>query len=409
MLNSRFLIQLPQKAVFFYSVLLFSLPFIYVGCSKTETVNTANSSIHLLSDQSKIEIQDLRATSDGGFLVSYHTRANGNQELRLVKYNADLEVIWEYLTGADYDYEFKQLFIDRDENILVAGLFLGLDQDLIEAGNLPSWSPYLVLISKDGDVIWEKELSYYPRYTNDTRINYVGQDDLGNYIIAGRFSLNPNVYVTSLLSAHVMGAVKLVNSTGQEIGNTMLTAVNKVHDVLAMYDRGNDYLILTHMPNSGQVIYGSIDKSKFTGINKFQIMDSVPWPFNEIRAFDLKSVVFVDQESENEYQYYFSESNVLKMGWHHTNSNIIYKDYGSGAISSNYSWFGDVRDEYFYAVDGMGQLTRLDMEFNELKKISVNYDIQMGCQLTEGNYIGLLQSEKEVLLMKFDSNGKIID
>jgi len=117
----------------------------------------------------------IKKLEDGNYIVVGYTSSfgNGNTDVYVIKIDNNGELIWEKIFGGEQDDIANDSIITSDGNLLIVGWtksFSAKDRDI-----------YILKISKDGNLIWQKN---YGGENMDEGRTVVETNDKG-YIVAG--------------------------------------------------------------------------------------------------------------------------------------------------------------------------------------------------------------------------------
>ncbi len=138
-----------------------------------------------------------------------------NDEILLLKYSAQGNLIWYKSLGGIFYDRARDLALDNDGNIILTGYFT----DTVEFGNTTLHSAgqtdmFLSKISPDGDMIWTLHEGGF-------------QSELGNAIAIGS---DNRIYVAGILRGSAM------------IGDTLLTSQGAEDIFVALYDTNGEFI-----------------------------------------------------------------------------------------------------------------------------------------------------------------------
>lgn len=141
-------------------LILFSGLLLLSTCKKeikvTSNVNEFGTSYY---SGSFLDLRGAVPTDDNSYLLFGTTNAkNGRKDGFIMKVDENFNIIWNKTYGGDKDDYFKHIALDENGNIMAVGLTYSFGVS-VDTANLKSNSLfYIVYISKDGNIIWEKSM-----------------------------------------------------------------------------------------------------------------------------------------------------------------------------------------------------------------------------------------------------------
>jgi hypothetical protein len=198
-----------------------------------------------------LEINRLSLTDDGG-LVLLGSRKNSTKDLVVIRFNADLEVVWEkVLPSQGTEERAKELLIDDKGNILVYGvLHTGIGQ-----------APIFAKLDIDGNTIWHTTGSFVNESSG------VAIDAHGNILTTGK-TMNNALFVgiyDAESGAGIDMRLYVPNPMEEEIGYEVIAGENGTFYLISKYTRFSaDYteVMASHLRMREVDVLGNIVEQK---------------------------------------------------------------------------------------------------------------------------------------------------
>ena len=294
------------------------------GCSKTEDAQLNRSSFTVVGESSDIALLDIQISLDGGVLVAAHSRQKGNQDIRILKYDQNLILLWDRIIGGPLDDKMEKMFVDAQGNILISGFSYGFDENLDSLNVLRSWIPYDHLLTSEGKTKWEYGHVGYPRNTPDQVITDVYQDAEGNYLISGNISVQPRLPDNSILAPFKLPVVRKFDKHGSPTGTLIFRSGITRGMVNSVVEKNGAYTIfgnnLSGSNQRGEVFESQVDG--FNLVNVTSAIDSTDW-IPDLRSFEYPKTIFKTHSDVDVISHMIYTDKIYRFGWNINNRQII--------------------------------------------------------------------------------------
>jgi hypothetical protein len=393
-----------------YSFLIASCVLLISSCSKVQEPELGNSALVFVGDQSIINIHQTLSTQDGGMILVYHSRENKHQDIKITKFDKNLNKLWERTMGGTYDDEVQNVFIDKDNNILISGFAYGYKKPREDLASLRNWAPYYHLLSNDGSTIWEKVHVRYVTNVADQKITDVVQDADNNYLFTGKFNTIPFAPDGSVFAPYTWPAIREISPNG-ELLNEFVLLRNRPNGIFeTIFETGSSYTVFAHNifsreGNTGEVI--QIDQSKMEGVQPYQKLDSIISTnmADEMRPYVGKSTTVDLDNSLN--LFYFYANNTYKYTYSFTDNKLSVKVPNIGL--DNITWAQQIESNNYLFINRDKWVLETNSEFKEMVKFQSDYRLERICKLADQSYVGAVSLHNTIYLVHFNAEGKIQD
>jgi hypothetical protein len=390
-------IHLKMKNAILIFIIFSSVCFFYASCNKIDK-QIEPSSIALAGNQTKTELLKIVATTDGGFLVAASTFKNKHKQIWLLKYSSNMQVVWDYLYGGEFDNRLDVLTIDKNDNIIISGFSeIPISGRAVLTPN--NWTGFTYYLNPNGSTIWEKDFSTI--YGNKTPIeNFSGTiaEEEGDYLCWGL-----NLDATFSSAYGLFPFVKRFNKEGTIKRWLRLTSSKSFLNTVF---ESKDYLYALRSRNDSTEVL-QIDKLDFIGEDNFLILGGLPWT-EVIRNYDSRIAEFSRKHSNGTLMYYAVFPNQIYRFNFDENSSTIWTDIPSSDLN-NVKWAGETSEGEYLFVQSDGNILILDDELNLQFKFQPKLGADILAKLKNGNYLVGFTKANSIYLTQYDASGKIVE
>jgi hypothetical protein len=382
--------------------------FFVSSCKKSEDAGVENSSLLVLGNQSSIELVDLTATADGGFILTGHKQVNEHVDILVQKYNHLMELEWERVVGGKSDDQLDLVLVDSDQNILIVGFSYAWEEDNLPLSRVHSWVPYGHKFDISGKTIWEKGLPGYPRKNRDQKWTSAIQNSDGDYVLIGQVSTWPKQPGGITYPASIFPLIRVMSPDG-----TTKSELSFVHNVRnsrieSIYEFKESYWVfgnqLDTMGQNGHLV--QVNKDNLIGVNQFIPIDTFDVP---LQPSPINRLVgrFNCMSSDNKLmQYSFFPNDVFRFGWDLNNISPINETLNP--TISDLKWARKIDNERLLVVGQKGLIMKMDLNLNPISSIISVYPIDMACILNNGTTVAAFEESKTITLIHYNVNGEVI-
>jgi hypothetical protein len=381
------------SSLFILGTLLFS------SCNSAEIEATGNSAITVLGNNDRVSFVDFIPTKDGGFVLGAGTWKKGNPDFWILKFDKDLNIVWESTVGGEGDEHLSKLYVDEEGNILAGGTTDSYDQDTLPDDYERRELLFFSLLNSKGDVQWNKThiWEYVPGW-NYVDYSFQGQwvydinkDKNGDFIIA--CDVGRNAY-TPELNMSVRGCILKLNEQGEMLYNF----ADERPGIRAVYEDSDNYYAA--FSPFGNTNFKSYSKSLEGGYNNH---DTAVEGFNSVFGFYIDEVK--GKSSFPEFSFTkLSISSALTSSYDASKAQLKEDlvEFDNKAVSLLYN------DNTYTLTFENGLLQTRNAEFELQKEMKLNYKIARFIQLTDGTFVGVLEIYDAIYLVHFNDKSEIL-
>jgi len=386
-------------------VLVLCSLFINFGCNKTELIESSDSGLTVLGNETDIELVTIETDPNGGFVVGFNSRTFDNKQIRVSKYNDDFNLDWEKYLGGPMSNKLFKLHFDRSENLVVAGLTYGYGADSFSLSGHKFWWPYLAVLDVHGDTLWGKGIEGLCQSAGsgsglEERITTITQDAVGNYLLAGE---------TAAFGIPIRSTAASISPTGDFIAR-YTADTKRLGKIDAFLLEDTRYTSFGYWKESDTTpAYAGIFKNYLndtSGSNNYIDVSIGSWPFGD--TYDVGIIGTVQHQPNNgiwNVDYIFSDA--------------CYRyaiDLSSGDISGKYINFPfqGIRyvkrndDNSLLMADETGVVYDCDNDYQPKLSFKTGWNIEALAKLTNGEFVIGTHKGKKVYLIHYTENGKVI-
>jgi len=378
----------------------------FSGCSKTEDANLTHSSLTVIGQSSDIELLDIQVSHDGGVLVAAHSRQKGNQDIRILKYDQNLILLWDRIIGGPLDDKMEKMFVDAQGNILISGFSYGFDEDLDSLRNLRSWVPYDHLLTSEGKTKWEYGHVGYPRNTPDQVITDVYQDAEGNYLISGNISVLPRLPDNTIIAPSRFPVVRKFDVHGSPTGTLVFHTGITRGQVNSVVEKDGIYTILGNNLNGlsqrGEVFESQVDG--FNLVNVTSAIDSTDW-MPDLGSFENPTIILKTHSDDNVISHLIYSDKIYRFGWNFNSRQFIsevvqlpFKNVQTAKMTS---------DNHILFILDNGTVIETDQSLNTMNTFMSNLPLTHINKLNS-EYVAGFSQNRTIYLVQLNTEGEVI-
>jgi len=389
-----------DKPLAIFATFLATLSLI-VGCEQSIIPGPQNSSLKAIEANNNGELRILEAFPDGGFLLGTHTSVNGQQDILIMKFNSVFELQWQRIVG-DMGYnQLDKILIDKNENILLAGVSIGFGEDdrpILERSTAAV--AYCHLLTASGETLWENDYPLHAIWGSPWYINDVIEDDNGDFVLCGYLGLEG--FGGTILKLTSEGAFKVYY-------------IMRDYSILALYNAEDAYTAFrVNAIFNRSAEFVQVKKLAVNGVGTYYSPVESEWPWNTNGRSNgsIARIKLIPDNNHYTYTYFFPDE-------------IYEYSYDIGAKTHTGSWkdsdFTDVisvnstHDKHFIFTQGNGKIFETDSDFRTINTFQTNLNVfnstfkrNFVTKLVGGDYVLGFQKDKNIFLAHFNREGQII-
>ena len=385
-------------------LIVFAVMAVFSACKKTYKKEVTPSAMLAISNSNIVELVNIIAAPDGGFVVGANTWKNGNKDFWILKYNDKFEVQWERVLGGANDETLQKLLVDKDNHVLAAGVSNGFGQD----NTLPSLNKKSVLyfhyIDPNGNTKWETNYPYsnfnnFGPLTSLQKISDIIQDTDGDFVFTCQR--------THIDASNAVGLVAILSKLSQN-GNftkSYFSAVsNPEFNWPAVFQTGNSYSVFwngqfPYKAGFYEILSDSISTQKLKKSTLWNWGDEPRPPdlINELKLRINDNLLSYNYFFKNEVYRYMYDLNLKTVS-----GNTI--PLGVDKLQSVSCSF----DNHFLLASKSGTFYEMDADFKTVNTFETNLILKSFCKLIGGEYVfGIQQDDATLFLAHYNQKGKL--
>ncbi|MFT4523132.1 MAG: hypothetical protein ACI8ZN_002084 [Bacteroidia bacterium] len=398
MIKTSFL-HIPILSFFVGIVLLTS-------CKKSEEIALGNSGLIALSSHSGSERVSIQSTSDGGFLVVSHTRRNQDQDISIMQFNEDLVLQWERLIGGKFDDKMEHVFIDRDQNIFIAGFAFGFGQDTLRPRLSRDWLPYFHLLSASGTTLWETTTLFQNYNKSNQNFTDVAQDPNGNYLVSGKISVLAQDTNGNFFGANRFPTIVKIEADGTKPRLFIRSFQSAEANIEAIVQVASKTYAFGHgLVSNSQAEYYTIDPGNVGGMDRCKTIDTLNWR-SDAQLSNPLIATLIKQESDLLHSFVINRNLLVRYTLQISTKKMAVEI--MPMPFRDVTWAGQDANAFMFATES-GWIYETDSELKLTNSFHSNYPIKQICKRKDGGYNAVIYQGDVFFLARLNEKGQVVD